>query len=296
MKDFIQSLVKEENLPTTFIETVETWYLPIVEALAKLGTHKSHFIGIQGSQGSGKSTIAKFIKLMLEKGHGKRVAIMSLDDFYLTRSERAELAKHVHPLLATRGVPGTHDIDLARRVIRKLSHSKPQSETRIPRFNKAKDDRYPKDEWESFTGRADLIILEGWCVGASAQAEALLSEPMNYLEATEDHDETWRRYVNDALDQDYKELFALLDQLLVIQAPSFDCVYQWRMLQEEKLKQSVAAEAAPQTMSDEALRRFIAHYERLTRHCLNTLPDRADWVLYLDNKHHFTKLRRPADA
>lgn len=296
MKELIEQLVREEQLPDTFGTTVEQWYLPIAEGLSRLDTSETKLIGIQGSQGSGKSTIAKFIKLILEKGHSLNVAVLSLDDFYLTRSERLLLSKNTHPLLATRGVPGTHDIDLARNTIRQLSEAEPDTVTAIPRFDKSVDDRFPETQWESYKGRADIVILEGWCIGVSAQSEAELIKPINQLETEEDTDCKWRRYVNEALASDFKALFDSLDTLVVIQAPSFECVYEWRALQEQKLKKNTVLSSTSRTMSETELRRFIAHYERLTRRCLDTLKDRADWVLQLDSNHNFTHLRTPTDA
>jgi len=169
MQELIETLIKAEKLPSSFASTVEKWYLPVIEDIAALPSERSQLIGVQGSQGSGKSTFAQFIKLILEQQHGYRVAVLSLDDFYLTHDERLQLAKNIHPLLATRGVPGTHDIALALQTIKQLSENSGDTEVLIPRFNKANDDRYPETEWEAFKGRADYIVFEGWCVGIDAQ-------------------------------------------------------------------------------------------------------------------------------
>ena len=74
-------------------------------------------VGLAGSQGSGKSTIAKLLEITFRTARGLRVVSLSIDDFYLTRSERIELGERVHPLLKTRGVAGTHDMQLMGKVI-----------------------------------------------------------------------------------------------------------------------------------------------------------------------------------
>ena len=72
-------------------------------------THRPYVLGLSGLQGSGKSTLARVIKTQAEQ-RGWPTEVLSLDDFYYSRSEREALAHQVHPLLRTRGVPGTHEI------------------------------------------------------------------------------------------------------------------------------------------------------------------------------------------
>src|SRR6187402_352808 len=68
-------------------------------------------LGISGLQGSGKSTLAASL-IEAAKERGWSAVSLSLDDVYLTRAEREALGRQVHPLLRTRGVPGTHDLTL----------------------------------------------------------------------------------------------------------------------------------------------------------------------------------------
>src|SRR4051794_17361066 len=221
---------------------------------------RSILVGLCGSQASGKSTTAGRLAERLGL-LGARTLVFSIDDFYLTLRERRELARTVHPLLATRGVPGTHDVALMAETILALLQAQPGSVTALPRFDKASDDRVPRDAWPDFEGRSDVVILEGWCVGARPQAEAALLEPVNALEAIEDADGRWRRYAN-ACVGDYAAFFAGLDLRLMLRAPSFACVHGWRAEQEAGLKRD--SRSARPAMSDAELARFIAHYERLT--------------------------------
>lgn len=293
----IKSEIATLRLPADFADTVERWYQPVAEDIAALRARSSTplVIGVQGVQGSGKSTLARFLQLILQNEYGLQTVVLSLDDFYLTHRERFELAETVHPLLITRGVPGTHDVHLASEIIDMLRKLRPGQQIAIPRFNKAIDDREPASHWDSVSGPVDIIIFEGWCVGASAQPDEELHLSANALEAEEDKDGVWRKYVNDQLKQDYAKLFSCLDRLGVLSAPSFECVFRWRLLQEQKLKEKWEKEQPNQPckiQTPEQLRRFISHYERISRHCLATLPEKADWLLALDENHRIAQLTK----
>ena len=281
VQEYIKSEIATLRLPVDFAETVKRWYQPVAEDVASRRARSSTplVIGVQGVQGSGKSTLARFLQLILQNEHALRAAVLSLDDFYLTHRERFELAETIHPLLITRGVPGTHDVHLAREIIGILRKLGPGQQVAIPRFNKAIDDREPASNWDSISGPVDIIIFEGWCVGADAQPADALRQPANTLEAEADSDGVWRKYVNDQLKQEYATLFSCLDKLAVLSAPSFNCVFRWRLLQEQKLKEKWEQEQPNQPckiQTPEQLRRFISHYERISRHCLATLPAKAD--------------------
>ena len=232
-------------------------------------------LGISGLQGSGKSTLAAQVVRAAGEA-GLSAAGLSLDDFYLTREQRLRLAATVHPLLATRGPPGTHDVPLALATIDALRAGDTPP---LPRFDKLADDRLPPGQWTRPTRPLDLLVFEGWCLGVPAEDEQALATPVNALEAGEDPDGTWRRYCNDALARDYPALWSRLDRLWFLQPPGFDAVYQWRSQQEQALQ---AASPGRRSMDPAALRRFIGHYERVSRQALRTLPDLADTVVQLD--------------
>lgn len=219
-------------------------------------------VGLCGPQGSGKSTMAA--RLACDLTHlGYPTAILSLDDFYFRRSERMVLARDVHPLLMTRGVPGTHDVDLMLRCLTSLLDPCGVASTLVPAFDKSCDDRAPEGEWLPVRGPICVVILEGWCVGARAQPARDLVQPVNELEREEDPDGRWRLYVNEKLSSSYSELFARLDLCVRLRAPSFEIIQDWRAEQEVGLRRSRHSSLPP--MDPTALHRFISHYERLTR-------------------------------
>ncbi|WP_347304655.1 kinase (plasmid) [Croceibacterium sp. TMG7-5b_MA50] len=234
-------------------------------------------LGLCGSQGSGKSTLAARLADRMQ-ARGVATAILSLDDLYLPGAVRADLAARIHPLLRTRGVPLTHDVARGAAVIDAIRTRQP---TALPRFDKAHDE--PAADTATVAD-IDLLIFEGWCVGAVPQDEVALLEPVNVLEREEDPAAIWRRAVNTALATDYAALFARIDRLVLLAAPGFDVVTGWRTEQEETLRRRVAATGgdASALMDAAAIARFVQHYERLTRHILAEMPGRADLTLRLD--------------
>ncbi|WP_454887106.1 kinase [Sphingomonas oryzagri] len=231
-------------------------------------------VGLCGAQGSGKSTLAAGLARLFGY-EGVPSAILSIDDLYRTRADRERLAREIHPLLRTRGVPGTHDIALGHAVIDDLAAGR---SARLPRFDKAIDDRAPPSQWEIAPAGTRLLILEGWCVGARPQAAAMLADPVNALEREEDAHGIWRQYVNEELAGAYQAFFARIDRLILLAAPGFDVVLRWRIEQEQALRRDHGG-----GMSDTEIARFIRHYERLTRHILLEMPARADRVVPLAN-------------
>jgi D-glycerate 3-kinase len=240
---------------------------PLVARIAgwRAEQQRGLLLGLSGVQGSGKSTLAALLVELLG-GHGLRAVAVSLDDFYLGQAERARLAAEVHPLFATRGVPGTHDLGLISTSFDALLNS--FGTVLVPRFDKTADDRAPESAWTRVEAPVDVVIFEGWCLGARPQAVPALSVPVNALEADEDNEGHWRGTVNAQLAGDYAALWARLDRLLLLQAPGWEVVAGWRAQAETR-------------MGPAELSRFMQHYERISRDILDAPPP-ADWVVRLD--------------
>lgn len=280
----LDRIARDLGLPTPFPSV--PYYAQVADAIAAqhARTGMPLLVGICGSQGSGKSTMAAFVAALLE-ARGLPTAILSLDDLYLDPEDRPT---GVHPLFATRGVPGTHDVALGLDAIDRLLGAAPDEVTAIPRFDKARDRRAPAAKWDRFTGPAAVVLFEGWCIGATPEEEATLAAPINALEAREDPDGAWRRHANACLAGDYHGLFGRLGFLVYLKAPSFDCVLRWRTLQEQKLR---GREGEVAGMTDAALVRFVMHYERITRRLAETLPARADIVVDLGADQSIAAMR-----
>lgn len=296
----IATLIRQEHLPQDFAATVTGFFYPLAQRIRDLQRARGRpvIVGINGAQGTGKSTLALFLETLLNH-LGCPCARFSLDDIYLTHGERQDLSRSVHPLLKTRGVPGTHDIELGNRVLDQLLAADSDDVVPIPAFDKSHDDRAPLPEWPLHRGRVSVILLEGWCVAAQAESDPQrLMQPVNTLEASEDADGCWRQYVNQHLAGEYQHFFGRLDYLVMLKAPSMECVQEWRTLQEQKLadrlavhKNGAAGVGGVRVMTPEQIRRFIMHYERLTRAMLAEMPARADALFTIDRDHRISEVR-----
>ena len=245
---------------------------------------RPYLLGLSGLQGSGKSTLARDMKAQAEV-RGWPTEVLSLDDFYYSRSEREALAHQIHPLLRTRGVPGTHEVELLMSVLAALPQASEKLPVSYPRFDKGRDTRMAPSRWPRITRPPQLIILEGWAIGLRPQTQAALEEPVNSMEREEDPDGGWRHWVNKQL-RGYQPLWRKLDALIVLQAPGWEIVRQWRSEQEEEL----LARHAPLAMDADTMVRFLAHFERLSRHALATLPEQADTTVEYDSNRHVIAL------
>jgi D-glycerate 3-kinase len=275
LDDWLAGFMAEERLPESFRATFEEVCWPLADRATdwRHDFGRTALVGLCGPQGSGKSTVAAAtVRLLTQRG--LQAVALSLDDFYLGREARGWLAGQVHRLLAVRGPPGTHDVALACSVLDQLRGT---GTTPLPAFDKATDERRPKSSWRRFEGPADVVILEGWCVGAKPEPAERLQAPVNTLERRADPNRAWRGYVNRQLGEPYQALFARLDRLVMLQPPGFEVVRGWRTEQEAKLRARVGG-----GMSDSEVGQFIQHYERLTRWILEEMPDRADWVVKLN--------------
>ena len=288
----IAALIAAERLPPGYAATVERWWRPLAARIAAwhAAVGRPLIVGINGAQGSGKSTLCRFLEAALLPELGLRPVTVSLDDLYLPRADRLRLATEVHPLMRTRGVPGTHDAALGIALLDDLAAGR---DACLPQFSKALDDRLPRGDWSSHSGPVDIILFEGWCVGATAQDVAELAIPINTLEREADADVAWRGYVNAKLVGPYADLFSRIDRLVVLQPPNFSSVVRNRLRQEARLRD--IAPDAPGLMDEAGVRRFVSHYERLTRHMFAELAPRADALFALDEQQDAISVTRGAD-
>lgn len=285
-----QRFLENHQLPPHYLQqSFAHFQILINDVVQTLKQQSSVVLAINGCQGSGKTTLARFLQTVFEYEHQLNVACVSIDDFYYTKQQRFQLAHQVHPLLATRGVPGTHDVQLAIKTISALTAQELNTVT-IPRFDKAQDDR--ATILQEKHSPCDIVIFEGWCIGAKAQDNQQLAQPVNNLERQQDKDAIFRRYVNHQLRDVYPPLFDLIDIHCMLKAPSFVTVYDWRLKQEKKLiQQQLSAYNSDSTsdtknnlsiMSDEKIREFIQHFQRITEHMLEERPNHMHHCYHLD--------------
>jgi len=244
-------------------------------------------LGLSGSQGSGKTMVTGILQIILKKFFKKNIYIISIDDFYKTLRDRNRMSQQKHSLFKTRGVPGTHDINLIKNFFISVKRKK-FKKIKLPKFNKSIDDRSKKNYWHNINKRPEIIILEGWCVGAKPQIISSLRKPVNILERHEDKDLIWRKYANEKLKKEYKEVFAMIDYFIFMKVPNFKMVFKWRLLQESKLKKKFHYKKKIMTYS--AIKRFIMFYQRITLQMMKDLSKSASIVLLLKKNHEIKRV------
>ncbi len=291
-KKYLEFLSSQEVMSEPFrdkLGQLDKFYLPISEMIKEeyYKKKKTKIIGLTGGQGTGKSTISNILKIILKEAYKLDTVIFSIDDFYKTFRERKKMSKKFNNLFLTRGVPGTHDTKMLFQCIKNLKNNNIKKLT-IPKFDKSIDDRTVKSKWLKVKKKPNIVIFEGWCVGATAQKNKDLNFSLNKLEKDKDKKKVWRKKVNLELKKDYKKIFKLIDKLIFLKVPSFKYVFKWRLLQEKKLR---ITSKGDKTMTDKQIKDFIMYYERLTKHMLKILPNKADTVITIDKKHMLKSIK-----
>ena len=290
-RDYLKYLSREKVFQSknNKIKSLKKIYIPmsfwIENKYKRKG--KTLFLGFSGGQGSGKTTIAEILKIILKKFFKRKIYVSSIDDFYKTFKDRNKMSNNVHPLFKTRGVPGTHDINLIKKFFDILKKKK-FKRIQLPKFEKAIDNRLKKKYWFNIKKKPEIIILEGWCVGAKPQINSLIKKPVNILEKYEDQNLIWRKHVNEKLKKEYKKLFSMIDHLIFMKIPNFNMVFKWRLLQEKKLEKK--SHLKKKIMSYNEIKRFIMFYERITLQMVKDLSKSASVVLLLKKNHVIKKV------
>jgi len=270
---------------------IKSFLIPVSFWISKrVNKNKPLMIGLAGGQGSGKTTISSILTLILQKYFRLNVFKVSIDDFYKTRKDRKLLSIKKHSLLMTRGVPGTHDIDLMLNFF-KIVKSKKFKSIHIPKFNKAIDDRCSKSLWYKLKSKPDVVIFEGWCVGARAQTNSQLKKPINSLEKVYDKSAKWRSHVNNQLKTKYKKLFKQLDGLIYLKAKNFSLLRNWRLKQERKLLVQTKNKKNLKIMNSRDIINFMQTYERITQQMFKDAIKSSSIIINLNSNHQVQTIK-----
>jgi D-glycerate 3-kinase len=264
---------------------LKNFLIPMCFWIAKKANYKKpYIIGLAGGQGTGKTTTSSIIKIILERYFKLKVFKISIDDFYKTRKERLDLSKKVHPMLVTRGVPGTHDVQMMLNFFKKAK-SKNFKKIDLPNFNKAIDDRFPKKNWYTIKVKPDVIIFEGWCVGAKSEQNKTLKKSINSMEKANDQKLIWRKYVNQQLKTKYKQLYSQLNCMIYLKAKNFNLLQKWRLKQEHKLWLKTKKSSSHKIMNKGDVLSFMQTYQRITENMFKKMPKYASIILNLSSNH-----------
>ena len=293
-KDCLKFIKSQETKKEKFKNKermLKSFLVPICFWIAnKTKNKKPFFVGLAGGQGTGKTTTSSIIKIILEKYFKLNVFKISIDDFYKTRKERVLLSKKIHPMLLTRGVPGTHDINMMLNFFKKVKNKKFKS-FQLPNFNKAIDDRFAKKYWYNIKKKPDVIIFEGWCVGAKHEKKSSLNKAINSMERIKDPKKVWRKYVNHQLKQKYKDLYSQLNCLIYLKAKNFSLLQKWRLKQENKLWLKSKKISKHKIMNKDDVISFMQTYQRITENMFKKMTNYASILVNLGSDHQINSVK-----
>ncbi len=283
MIELIDYIQKEINI--TYNKKYSTKYIKdkLVPIIVHICSSKSNKFLFGGSQGIGKSSLINIISKAIEKFYNKKILLLSLDNYYLSKKERLSLSKKVHQLLITRGVPGTHNIKNLLENIKQFDQNK--YPIHLPLFDKLLDDK--SGSKKVINKNCDILFLEGWCCGSSEITKKYLYKNINKLEKFNDTKNIWRNFYNNKLKLEYRKLFNQFDELIFMQTSSFNNVFNWRLKQE---KNNTSKNKKSKKMSDNEIKNFIQHYEKITKWMMKDLNKKAEIVVKIDKNQKITSV------
>jgi len=285
---------------TAILENLWNLWLPLAMQLAEYRQQQGYPLiqGILGGQGTGKTTLAAILKIILNH-LGYRTLSLSLDDLYKTYADR-QLLKQKDPRLIWRGPPGTHDVQLGIAVLDELRQSNDFELEEIPNPKWIQVPRFDKSAWGGEGDRTipevveniDIVLFEGWFVGVRPiDPAAFDTAPAPILTES---DRTFARDMNVKL-QDYVPLWERLDRLMVLYPADYRLSQQWRRQAEQK-----AIASGKSGMTDETVDRFVEYFWRSLHPDLFVKPfarnpNWVDLVIEINGDHSPGAVYRPSD-
>lgn len=277
--------------PQQLEETLRRLWLPLAMQLASYRQAQSHTLiqGILGGQGTGKTTLAKILSLILEH-LGYRTLSLSLDDLYKTYSDRLALQQQ-DPRLIWRGPPGTHDIQLGLQVLDRLRQSDLDSPIEIPRFDKSAWHGAGDRGTPEIVNGADIVLFEGWFVGVRPIEPSNFDHPPPPINTFED-----RKFASDMNTrlQEYLPLWDKLDRLLVLYPVDYRLSQQWRKDAEHQM-----IATGKTGMTDLQIEQFVEYFWKALHPELFIKPliqdsQRVDLVIEINCDRSIGKIYRPS--
>ena len=283
MSEIINYIQKEIHI--TYNKKYSRKYIrdKLIPIISYICSSKSRKFLFGGSQGIGKSSLVKIFSKTIEKFYNKKILLLSLDNYYLSKKERLFLSKKIHKLLITRGVPGTHNIKNLVQNVKQFNNSK--YPINLPLFDKLTDDK--SESKKVIKKKCDILFLEGWCCGSSEITNKYLHRNINKLEKINDKKYIWRNFYNNKLKLEYKKLYNLFDELIFLRTSSFNNVFNWRLKQEKNNK---SKNKDSRKMSDDEIKKFIQHYEKITKWMIKDLNKKARIVIKIDKNQKITSI------
>ncbi len=233
-------------------------------------------LGVSALPGCGKTTLCSWAKHASDQ-LGWRVEHLSLDDFYWP-AQALEQSMAGNPWQVARALPGSHDLKTMDNALRGWRQT---GRISAPRFDKSlRQGR--GDRVGSTTSEADVVLLEGWFLGVSAQDSPAQADDQVLSEG----EQTWRPKAIHALSQ-YTPIWEQLDDLWHLRAIRGDASSTWKEQQLVTLRNQSGVDFSRRDLSD---------FNRMVQ---TALPmswmqelDQANVVVDLNNTRGVEKIHR----
>jgi D-glycerate 3-kinase len=277
----------------TILTTLWQLWLPLAIQLAdeRSKLERPLIQGILGGQGTGKTTLAQVIILIL-RHLGCNTIGVSIDDLYKTYADRQKLLNEDNRL-KWRGPPGTHDVALGIELLDRVCQCDRSEPILIPRFDKSLHNGAGDRIESESVSKVDVVLFEGWFVGAIPVDASAFENPPAPIITPED-----RQFAKDTNERlkEYLPLWKRLDRLIVLYPVDYRLSKQWRKEAEQKLKET----SKKDVMSDDEIARFVDYFWRslhpeLFITPLTKNPDLVDLVIEIDAEHCPGKIYKPGN-
>jgi D-glycerate 3-kinase len=186
-------------------------------------------IGIQGHQGTGKTTFCQILNFLLKDLYELNSNSLSVDDIYLTHEELKKLFQ-LENSYKYRGPPGTHDLTLGKKTLDNVKNCNINYE--IPRYDKSLNQGLgDRSKNGIFINKLlDVLIFEGWFLGVDPVDEKELEAFSNNSE-----DLKFQKIINKELNN-YIPLWNDVDEWIILKPFKYEFSKIWRTLAEDKNK------------------------------------------------------------
>ncbi|GAB4207159.1 MAG: hypothetical protein Fur006_64860 [Coleofasciculaceae cyanobacterium] len=243
---------KQIPLSPILLSLYNLWFpLALQLATSQQQLNRPFIQGILGGQGTGKTTLAIVLQLILAR-LGYRTLSLSLDDLYKTYAERQRLQEQ-DPRLIWRGPPGTHDVALGLELLDHLRQPNQHHSILVPRFDKSAwggaGDRTTPEQVDY----VDIVLFEGWFVGVRPIDPAIFDDSTPPPIQTSD-DRAFARDMNEQL-KDYLPLWERLDRLMLLYPTDYRLSQQWRRQAEQQM-----IATGKSGMTDSQIDRFVEYF------------------------------------
>lgn len=262
---------------TLCLRTLWRFWLPLAIDLANLQSQANRPIvqGILGGQGTGKTTLAQALSLLLNE-LGLATIALSIDDLYKTHTEREQL-KAQDPRFIRRGPPGTHDIEMGLDLLDRVQAQ--QFPLHVPRFDKSlhagDGDRIEPLQVD----QADIVLFEGWFVGVEPVEISAFDQAPEPI--VTEADRQFARDCNTKL-RDYLPLWERCDRIAVLNPVDYHLSQQWRLQAEHD-----AIALGKAGMSDAEIATFVEYFWKALHPDLFIAPlvERSHLVICIESDH-----------